>query len=440
MNKQLKNILYAITATVTLSLVVQPIANAESLNDLKSKQQKLDQKKSKLNSNINKKSSKIKYNKSKQEKIMKQIQKLDKKINKTDEKISIVKSTIAQTTSEIEDLQASIKELEIKIAERDALLQERARAIQEGGGSVNYVDVLFGASSFVDLIDRFSAVNTLLDADRKILQEQADDKKKLEEQQKKLEEKRAKQIDNRDRLEDLKKSLDSQKSSKNKLIDDLEREQSKLKSQKKSLEKKYSEALKVSKKVHKEIQNEQARLAERARKEAIAKAKAQAQAKAASNSSAGTSNVANDEESSNVPSVSSGTWTRPTSGNFTSGFGWRNIGAGPEFHYGVDIANAQGTPIVAAADGIVFRASPLSTYGNVIMMTHSIDGNTFTTVYAHLSGYKATAGQSVSKGEVIGYMGQTGRAFGSHLHFEIHTTAWQGQKVGAVNPLRYISF
>ncbi|MGG0662712.1 peptidoglycan DD-metalloendopeptidase family protein [Viridibacillus arvi] len=430
MKKQFKNILYVITATVSLSLVVQPIANAESLSDLKSKQQELDQKKSKLNSNINEKSSKIKYNKSKQEKINKQIQKLDKKIIKTDEKISIVKSTIAQTTSEIEDLQTSIKDLEKKIAERDALLQERARAIQEGGGSINYVDVLFGASSFGDLIDRFSAVNTLLDADRKILQEQADDKKSLEEQQKQLEEKRKKQIENRDRLEDLKKSLDSQKSSKNKLIDALEREQSKLKSQKKSLQKEYSEAIKVSKKVQKEIQNEQARLAERARKEAAAKAKAKSK-------SAYVSNVG---ESGDIPTVSSGTWTRPTTGRVTSNFGWRDIGSGPEIDYGIDIANSVGTPIVAAADGVVFRASPLSTYGNVIMITHSIEGKTFTTVYAHLSDYKASAGQSVSKGEVIGYMGQTGRAFGSHLHFELHTTAWQGQKVGAVDPRRYISF
>ncbi|MBK3494866.1 peptidoglycan DD-metalloendopeptidase family protein [Viridibacillus sp. YIM B01967] len=448
MKKQFKSILSVIAATLALSLIIQaPAVNAESLNNLKDQQKKIEQKKSKLNDNINDKSSKIDHNQSKQDKIMEQIQKLDKEINETDEKIDVVITSIEKTTGEIEVLQASIKELEVKIAERDALLQDRARAIQEGGSSINYVDVLLGANSFVDFIDRFSAVNTLLDADRKILQDQANDKKILEEQKQELEEKRQKQLDNRDKLEDLKKSLDSQKASKNKLVDELEAEQAKLKSQKKLLEKEYSEAINVSKKVEKEIANEQARLAERARKEAEAKAKARADAaraakanaKANANAGGGTTNVSNSEESSNVPNVSSGTWTRPTNGTLTSGFGWRNIGAGPEFHYGVDLANAQGTPIVAAADGIIFRASPLSTYGNVIMITHSIEGNTFTTVYAHLSGYNASVGQSVSKGEVIGYMGQTGRAYGSHLHFEIHTTAWQGQRVGAVNPIRYIS-
>ncbi|WP_256204210.1 coiled-coil domain-containing protein [Planococcus faecalis] len=64
-------------------------------------------------------------------------------------------------------LKKSIAELEMKIAERDKLLQERARAIQLSGGSVDYIDVLLGAHSFIDFIDRISAVNTLLEADEK---------------------------------------------------------------------------------------------------------------------------------------------------------------------------------------------------------------------------------------------------------------------------------
>ncbi|WP_146552386.1 murein hydrolase activator EnvC [Rummeliibacillus sp. SL167] len=427
MNKKGSSLTSVITATLALTLVIPSITvNAESINDLKNKQQELDQKKSELNSHIQEKSNKIDNNESKMDDMMEQISKLDTKILEADKKISNVLGKIDATTSEIHILKTSITDLEQKIDERNQLLKKRARAIQENGGKVSYIDVVLKAKNFADFVDRVSAVNTLLEADRLIIQEQQKDQNKLEEQKGTLEEKLQKQELYRDELHLLRKTLDVQKQDKNLLIDKLENEQSKLKSEKKLLESEYSEALNISKEVEKDIAKEQARLAEVARK----------QAEAARNS---TTTVSNAGETGDIPEVASGTWTKPTNGRLTSGFGWRNIGAGPEFHYGVDLANKEGTPIVAAADGVVFRASPLSTYGNVIMITHSINGHTFTTVYAHLSGYNSKVGQVVKKGQVIGYMGQTGRAYGSHLHFEIHTTAWQGQQVGAVNPLRYIS-
>jgi peptidoglycan hydrolase CwlO-like protein len=427
LNKKGSSLTSVITATLALTLVIPSITvNAESINDLKNKQQELDQKKSELNSHIQEKSNKIDNNESKMDDMMEQISKLDTKILEADKKISNVLGKIDATTSEINLLKTSIADLEQKIDERNQLLKKRARAIQENGGKVSYIDVVLKAKNFADFVDRVSAVNTLLEADRLIIQEQQKDQNKLEEQKGTLEEKLQKQELYRDELHLLRKTLDVQKQDKNLLIDKLENEQSKLKSEKKLLESEYSEALNISKEVEKDIAKEQARLAEVARK----------QAEAARNS---TTTVSNAGETGDIPEVASGTWTKPTNGRLTSGFGWRNIGAGPEFHYGVDLANKEGTPIVAAADGVVFRASPLSTYGNVIMITHSINGHTFTTVYAHLSGYNSKVGQVVKKGQVIGYMGQTGRAYGSHLHFEIHTTAWQGQQVGAVNPLRYIS-
>ncbi|MFJ8261798.1 murein hydrolase activator EnvC family protein [Rummeliibacillus sp. NPDC094406] len=429
MNKKTKSFTSAIATTLALTLFMPSVnVSAESINHLKDKQQELNQKTSELNSDIQKKSTKINNNQSKMDGIMEQISKLDKKILKTDKEITVALEKIDHTTSEINDLKTSIADLEKKINERDDLLQDRARAIQENGGSVGYVDVLLKAESFTDFIDRISAVNTLLEADRLIIQEQSNDKKKLEEQKVTLDEKLHKQEIDRDKLTSLRRTLDAKKKDKDQLIDKLEAEQSNLKSEKKLLEKEYSEAINISKEVEKDIAKEQERLAKVARQQAEAAAK-----------SSNVTTVSNEGETGDIPEVASGTWTKPTNGTLTSGFGWRNIGFGPEFHYGVDLANKQGTPIVAAADGVVFRASPLSTYGNVIMITHSINGHTFTTVYAHLSGYKSTVGQSVKKGQVIGYMGQTGRAYGSHLHFEIHTTAWKGQSVGAINPLRYIS-
>ena len=89
---------------------------------------------------------------------------------------------------------------------------------------------------------------------------------------------------------------------------------------------------------------------------------------------------------------------------------------------------------MAAADGVVNRSYTSSSYGNAIMISHSINGQTYTTVYAHLSSRSVGNMQAVSKGQVIGYMGNTGDSFGQHLHFELHRGAWNAAKSNAINP------
>lgn len=141
-----------------------------------------------------------------------------------------------------------------------------------------------------------------------------------------------------------------------------------------------------------------------------------------------------------MPVVSSGHWTRPAAGRFTSGFGGRDIGPiGSKNHLGVDIANSIGTPVVAAADGVVSYVGSMNGYGNVVMVTHSIEGQLFTTTYAHLSGFNTSVGASVSKGQQIARLGNSGNSTGPHVHFEIHVGEWNGSRSNAVNPLNYIS-
>lgn len=445
-------------ATVLGSSVfmTQPDASANSLNDLKSEQKQLEQKENQLNSTINKKKGDISKNQNTQEDLLAQIQSLDNKIKETDKEIDSILADIKRTNREIDKLHGTIKVLEKKIADRDELIKERLRAVQKSGGSVNYLDVLLGASSFADFIDRFSAVNTLMDADRKILEEQAADKKSLEEQKAEVEEKLAEQKQSRNKLMKLKETLDSQKVSKGKLVDKLEAQQALLIEEKGHLEEEHEEVLKVSKAVENKIVAEQARLIEVARQAEIARKKKEAAERerqaaaererqnAASQSASGQKSTTVSRPVASAPapvvSVSSGTWTRPASGRFSSTFGGRNIGSGNEFHYGSDIANSIGTPIVSAADGIVSHAGPMGTYGNVIMVTHSINGQIFTTVYAHLSAINSSVGQSVSKGQLIGKMGSTGRSTGSHLHFEVHVGPWNSSRSNAVNPIRYVSF
>ncbi|HSS33491.1 MAG TPA: peptidoglycan DD-metalloendopeptidase family protein [Solirubrobacterales bacterium] len=109
----------------------------------------------------------------------------------------------------------------------------------------------------------------------------------------------------------------------------------------------------------------------------------------------------------------------PVSGPIASGFGGRNIGAGYEYHPGIDIAVPEGTPIRAAAAGTVaLQQSEAESggYGNYTCIDH---GGGLSTCYAHQSAFSVSLGDSVSQGEVIGYTGCTGYCLGPHLHFEV---------------------
>jgi len=85
-------------------------------------------------------------------------------------------------------------------------------------------------------------------------------------------------------------------------------------------------------------------------------------------------------------------------------------------HNGVDIPAPHGTPIYATADGIVGRAQRLGGYGNYVEIEH---GNAIQTRYGHMSSYIVAPGQQVKKGQVVGYVGSTGRSTGNHLHYEV---------------------
>jgi murein DD-endopeptidase MepM/ murein hydrolase activator NlpD len=113
----------------------------------------------------------------------------------------------------------------------------------------------------------------------------------------------------------------------------------------------------------------------------------------------------------------SGPWTWPAPGEISNAFGLqRSINGGPYSpHTGTDIANAKGTPVVAAAGGRVALAETLHYYGNAVVIDH---GAGVFTSYNHLDSIAVTAGQVVNQGDLIGYMGETGFVNGPHVHWE----------------------
>lgn len=436
MQKWVLSILVAVL--VLSSGIGNPQVSAASLQDMKQEKNELEQKKNNLNKSIQTKEKEITTNETKVESIQDKIAKINAEVEQTNDKIVTLQDEITETIAEVDALKASIEDLERKIQERDEVLRDRVRAMQANGGAVSYLDVLLGANSFSDFIDRISAVNTLVDADRKIMTEQAEDQKQLEEEKKLVEQKLAKLEEDKKQLEELKASLQSQKAEQDRLVAELQKELEKLGNEKESLEVDLHEVHELSTGLEKEIRAEEGRLAELARQAEIERQKQAAQSNASSSNSSGSSNPSASTGGASAPSVSSGTWTRPTSGRVTSEFGGRNIGFASSNHRGIDIANPVGTPVVAAGDGVVGRTGVIGTYGNVVMVTHSVDGKIFTTLYAHLSSIHVSPGQTVSKGQTIGNIGMTGRTSGPHLHFEFHVGGWTGFGPSAVNPRSYV--
>jgi murein DD-endopeptidase MepM/ murein hydrolase activator NlpD len=121
----------------------------------------------------------------------------------------------------------------------------------------------------------------------------------------------------------------------------------------------------------------------------------------------------------------------PVAGLVTASYGYRRspFTGQREVHEGLDIAAPYGTPVIAAADGIVTFVGPLAAYGHVVFVNHS---HGFATFYAHNSRYRVKEGQAVRRGEVLAYVGTSGRTTGPHVHYEVHVNG------SIVNPLKYI--
>ena len=115
----------------------------------------------------------------------------------------------------------------------------------------------------------------------------------------------------------------------------------------------------------------------------------------------------------------------------TSGFGMRihPVLGGRRGHKGIDLASPIGTPVHAPADGVISRADWFSSYGLFVSIEH---GGSLQTRFGHMSRLNVAAGQTVKKGDIIGYVGTTGRSTGPHLHYEVRVAG------NAVNPMPYM--
>jgi peptidoglycan hydrolase CwlO-like protein len=379
----------------------ESVVHAESLSSIKKKQQE-NAKKAKDSQ------SRLDANKGDQAALETEIARIDKLTSETDTKIMKKQADIKETKEEILQLKGEIEVVQKRIDERNKLLKDRVNYMYESGGAVSYLEVVLGSKDFGDFLDRVLALNMIAEQDRQLLEEQKKDKELLEAKMASVEKKLSNLQKAMKDLQVLQKQLKAQMAEKDRLMASLESEEEKL----------HQEA-------HK-IENEGAIL--KAQEEAFRaeQARAAAREKARKASSGGGS------APSMGPVSGNGMIIKPAAGAITSPFGNRSSG----MHEGIDIAQGGTVPIYAAADGTVIKSEYSSSYGNVVYISHSIGGQQWTTVYAHMSS-RAVSGGSVSKGQFLGNMGNTGRSHGQHLHFELHKGPWNAGKTNAVNPAAY---
>ena len=400
-----------------LSFSFDHSAMASTGTDLKQKINDLSKQKQEKKDQLSQTQQKLQANKSKQQSVQQQLTDLQSQIAETNSKITTKQHTISNTKSEITGLQNQINVLKDRIKRRDILLKKRVKAMYETGSSTDYLQLLLSSENFGDFVGRVVVLSTIANQDQKILDQQKADKSDLDSQESSMQTKlMSLQKDVAD-LNDLQASLSDKKKKQQSLLSELQ-------SQQKDLEKEVFSQQEIADNVAKQQaaaqtaynlwKQDEARKAEEAKKAA-----------AQGGSTASTSR----STSSNAGAILA--W--PVAGGYvTSPYGPRSGG----FHPGIDIGKGEGTPIHAAADGVVFRSYLSSSYGNCVMITHYINGQMYTTVYAHMNSRLVSDNQVVHQGQVIGYMGHTGEAFGAHLHFEVYRGPWNPPPhPGTINPL-----
>ena len=328
---------------------------------------------------------------SEQASVVEQKEALDLQNELTRQEIEIINEEIDLFTSAIE---AKATELEAAVeteGTQKIRFRSRVRAMEETG-LADYLSCLFQANSFSDLLTRINEISLVLEYDKTLENEYIKARENVEALKTEYEAIKTEQEVVYTELEAKKALLEADIKAANELILQLEEEI-------KTNKEKYLEVLAQEKAFQAEIDR---KLAEIQRQEEEAKKAAEANG-----------------GSYTGPSGSTGVYQWPIPGKTPgSAYGPRMhpIAKEMRFHAGEDIAANSGTSILAADGGTVATATYSSSYGNYVMINH---GGGRVTLYAHMSSMAVSVGQSVTKGQVIGYVGSTGLSTGPHLHFEV---------------------
>lgn len=338
--------------------------------------------------------------------IDRQIQLTHTEIDNKNEQIQEYNLLIAEQQNELDEVIAQQQAMNVRY-------QTRIRAMEENG-SVSYWSVLFKASSFSDLLDRVDMINEIAEADKRMMAELSAVAARIEKARADLAAVKLEVEAAKDELAAAEAELEAQRLEADALMLELNASRADLEE-----EEAYYEAMQAEM---------DAQIAEQEKAYLAAKdAEAAAAAAAAASSSGGGGGGGGP---SGGVSASGFIW--PTDCHYiTCAYGYRYhpVNGNYSFHTGIDIGAGYGAPIYAANSGTVTTAAWSTAYGNYVTINH---GNGFSTLYGHMTNYIVSAGQYVTQGQVIGYVGSTGWSTGPHLHFTVY---YNGE---TVNPIKYL--
>lgn len=313
---------------------------------------------------------------------------LEQQINATRAEISSIAAQIAKYDELIAQKQTELDEAEAEEQAQYELFCERVRYMEEQG-EVSYWSILFSSKDFADLLDNAMMVEEIMDYDNQVMDQLIALREQIEQDKAELETARQEQQDAKAEQEAAQANLQAQESEVDALLSQISNQEDEL-----------------------EAREAQLRAASDAATAEIAAAERELAAQIA-----------------NVPSESGFLWPLPGRYNLSSLFGSRKhpITGKANNHTGIDIPASSGTSILAAKSGVVTTSTYNNSYGNYVVVSHS-DGTS--TLYAHMVRRNCSKGDTVSQGQVIGYVGTTGSSTGNHLHFEVRVN---GSRVDPIN-------
>ena len=362
---------------------------------------------------------------------------IDQEIGLLHQEIININEQISAYNVLIADRQDELERAETKFEDLNDDCKVRIRAMEEEG-SVSYWEVLFKANSFSDLLDRLNMVEEIAASDTERLQELTDAANRVAAVQDELANEKAELESAKAELDAAQATLDEKREEVDALFAEMMQRAAEMEQLQKDLEQEEADLLETIALKEQEY-NEAKELEWIQYMLTYTTVPPSTQAPVNGGDSSGGSNNGNSGNGSN--SGSSGgsnvnvgsSWIIPCSYNsISSPFGLREspTAGATTYHQGVDLRAPAGTPIYASRGGTVTVATYGSAAGYYVTINH---GDGFSSVYMHMTSYAVSAGQSVSQGQLIGYVGKTGVATGNHLHFGI---AYNG---AYVNPCNYVA-
>lgn len=407
----MKNRLKIITAIMlTLIFCMQPVCNVQATEE--SNLSEAQQEKKTLENDLQKAKELIDSLKGSKEDIQSEVEKLDKQLNEISGKVKELESQLSKKRQEIADTESALNKTKEQEKKQYRNMKKRIQFMYENG-QTSYVEMLLSADSFTDFLNAVEYITQISQYDRKMLKEYQNMQVTIADTQKTLETDYASLQSLQAKVQEEKQAVAALESAKkrelNDVADDLTDAQ--------SVAKAYEAEIQAQNEVIAQIQAAQKRAAEQ--QAAQQQAQAAEENQGATDAAGENQNTAqNTTPSGNGQSTGTMMWPCPSSKRVTSDYGPRTspTNGASSNHKGIDIGAAYGADIVAADGGTVLVATYSSSGGNYVIIDH---GGGLCTVYMHASSLTVSAGQTVSKGQVIAKVGSTGISTGNHLHFGV---------------------